>query len=125
MRDEGASERRESTRSGEVSAALSLRDGAREGDGDRAGGSPLALGLARERGWAGLRSPGGPAGSWATSDGREKPGGLLGWPKERKGVSFHISEKEKSQGIYLEVQLNLKLTEMACDYFDIISKLHN
>ena len=32
-----------------------------EGDGDRAGGSPLALGLARERGWAGLRSPGGPA----------------------------------------------------------------
>ena len=44
-----------------VSAALSLRDGAREGDGDRAGGSPLALGLARERGWAGLRSPGGPA----------------------------------------------------------------
>ena len=43
-----------------VSAALSLRDVAREGDGDRAGGSPLALGLARERGWAGLRSPGGP-----------------------------------------------------------------
>ena len=45
--------------------------------------------------------------------------------KKEKGFLFHISEKEKSQGIYLEVQLNLKLTEMASDYFDIILKLRN
>ena len=45
--------------------------------------------------------------------------------KRKKRVSFHISEEEKSQGNYLEVQINLKLTEMACDHFDIISKLHN
>ena len=57
--------------------------------------SGIRLGLARVRGWAGLRSPGGPAGSWATSDGREKPGGLLGWPKERKGVSFPYFRKRK------------------------------
>ena len=49
----------------------------------------------------------------------------LAGQKKEKGFLFHISEKEKSQGIYLEVQLNLKLTEMASDYFDIISKLHN
>ena len=57
------------TREGEVSTALSLGDGAREGDGDRAGGSPLALGLAR--GLLGL----GPWRSWA-ADGPRWPAGL-------------------------------------------------
>ena len=49
----------------------------------------------------------------------------LAGQKIENGFLFNISEKEKSQGIYLGVQLNLKLTEMACDYFDIISKIHN